>query len=64
MNSGCLGIGKKDKWTFSVLVKTQFVKQMVLNELGCNLNINQLQLASLFQKEDLQLNRNQIFLMF
>lgn len=63
-NSGCFGIGKKDKWAFSVLVKTQFVKQIVLNKLGCKLNINQLNFASLFHKEDLQLNRNQIFLMF
>lgn len=29
MNTGDLGTGKKDKWSFSVLVKTQFVRQVV-----------------------------------
>ena len=37
MNSWCFGIGKKVSWAFSALVKTQFVKQMVLNELGTRL---------------------------
>lgn len=51
MNRGGFGVGKKSRWTFCILIKAQFVSQVVLillylwdscfqilKELGCSLN--------------------------